>query len=141
MQTVLGETENSTSSATTDTNADEVRLRRSAKRIWAYHFVVLIAVLFVAFVYKCPFQYLFRIPCPGCGITRAYLSLLRLDFRAAFEYHPLFFAVAPMVLYVAHRNVLKRRLSGKTETIILIVILVLFIAVYIYRLLNNAFVV
>ncbi|MDO4337664.1 MAG: DUF2752 domain-containing protein [Eubacteriales bacterium] len=40
--------------------------------------------------YKCPVRLLFHIDCPGCGMTRAVLSALRLDFNAAFRYHSLF---------------------------------------------------
>ena len=39
----------------------------------------------------CPFRFFFGISCPGCGMTRALLAALRLDFAAAFSYHPLFF--------------------------------------------------
>ncbi len=43
----------------------------------------------------CPIRFLFGIPCPGCGITRAWLFALRLDFAQAFSYHPLFL-LAPL---------------------------------------------
>ena len=36
----------------------------------------------------CPFRFFFGISCPGCGMTRALLAALRLDFAAAFSYHP-----------------------------------------------------
>lgn len=35
--------------------------------------------------------------CPGCGMTRAWLAVLRLDFAAAVAYHPLFWA-APLAV-------------------------------------------
>ena len=41
----------------------------------------------------CPFQYIFGIDCPGCGMTRAYISLLRLDLGRAFAYHGMFWSV------------------------------------------------
>lgn len=44
----------------------------------------------------CPFRRILGIPCPFCGMTRAVLSALRLDFAAAFHYHPLFF-LAPLL--------------------------------------------
>lgn len=37
----------------------------------------------------CLFQYFFHIPCPGCGMRDALCALLRLDFAAAFRYHPM----------------------------------------------------
>ena len=50
----------------------------------------------------CPINYFLGICCPGCGMTRGFFAILRLDFYAAFHYHvlsiPLF---AGIVLYVA----------------------------------------
>ena len=48
------------------------------------------------FVVGCPFRFITRIPCPGCGMTTAFISLFHLDFRAAFAYHPLF----PFVIFM-----------------------------------------
>lgn len=45
----------------------------------------------------CLFRNLFGIPCPTCGMTRAYLHLLQGDISGAFKYHPLFWAV-PIIL-------------------------------------------
>ncbi len=41
----------------------------------------------------CVFRLVTGIPCPGCGMTRAWLAALRGDFAAAAAYHPLFWAV------------------------------------------------
>lgn len=54
------------------------------------------------FSVPCIFQTLFSIPCPGCGMTRAYLSLLHLDFAAAFSFHPMFWSVPILYLYVLY---------------------------------------
>ena len=37
----------------------------------------------------CPIKFTTGISCPGCGMTRACLALLRLDLGAALHYHPL----------------------------------------------------
>lgn len=116
-------------------------LKRRIKKILFYHATVCIISLFLIFIYKCPFNYFFHIPCPGCGITRAYIAALHLDFKAAFEYHPLFFTVAPIILYTAHRNVLKKHLRDIIESILFFIIFMLFIAIYIFRLFNNTLIV
>lgn len=41
----------------------------------------------------CLFQNTIGIPCPSCGMTRAYMALLHGDFKKAFFYHPLFWLV------------------------------------------------
>ena len=47
----------------------------------------------------CLYRELLGFPCPTCGMTRAYFALLRLDFKAAFAYHPLFWAVPILLLF------------------------------------------
>ena len=53
----------------------------------------------------CIFFNIFGIPCITCGITRAYMSLLKLDIKSAFFYHPLFFMV-PFFFIVKKRKYL-----------------------------------
>lgn len=36
----------------------------------------------------CPFKILTGIPCPGCGMTRAFLAFAEGDFLMAFQYNP-----------------------------------------------------
>jgi len=55
---------------------------------------VLVIIVFYAVMelsgISCPIRFLTGISCAGCGMSRAWLSLLRLDIVAAFHYHPLF---------------------------------------------------
>jgi hypothetical protein len=44
----------------------------------------------------CPVAGTFGVPCPGCGLTRATLALLRGDVRAALHLHPLVWLMAPL---------------------------------------------
>ncbi len=41
----------------------------------------------------CVFRFVTGVPCPGCGMTRAWLAALCGDLAAAVAYHPLFWAV------------------------------------------------
>jgi hypothetical protein len=45
----------------------------------------------------CPIAAAFGQPCPACGLTRAALALLLGNVREAFAFHPLVFAVLPLV--------------------------------------------
>lgn len=78
----------------------------------------------------CPIKTLTGIPCMGCGMTRAWKSVLTFNFPKAFYYHPLW--VIPgifvfMYLFVKNRNPRAYSLFVKISVI-------LFIVVYIIRL-------
>lgn len=62
---------------------------------------VYIAVLLVFWTFKVPCLYklFFGIECIGCGMSRAYFSLLKLDFVTAFSYHPMFWSVPIAYVY------------------------------------------
>ncbi|MBQ6946428.1 MAG: DUF2752 domain-containing protein [Clostridia bacterium] len=71
-----------------------------------YSAAVFCGILAVYFILQipCPFRFvtgLFlpdAINCPGCGMTRAWLALLRLDIVQAFKMHGMFWSV-PIVGY------------------------------------------
>ena len=47
----------------------------------------------------CPIRSLTGIPCPGCGLTRAWKAALELDLITAFHYHPMFWSVPVLMAY------------------------------------------
>lgn len=51
-------------------------------------------VLILTGHYQCPFYAITGVPCPGCGLTRAGISLLQLDFAGAFALNPAIYLVA-----------------------------------------------
>lgn len=50
------------------------------------------------FQFGCIFKRITGFDCISCGMTRACLHALRLDFAAAFSYHPMFWSVPVLVL-------------------------------------------
>ena len=47
---------------------------------------------------------IFGFLCPGCGITRAILAAVRLDFAKAFAYNQFTFIVLPVLAYIIVKN-------------------------------------
>ena len=79
----------------------------------------------------CTVKYLTGVSCAGCGMSRALLSLVRLDFAAALNYHPLSFlmpVVAPFVIWFYVKEM------KKAFTILLGVCAGLLFGVYLWRL-------
>ena len=73
------------------------------KRLKEKLVVTLALLLFICVLYllktTCPIKELFGIECFGCGMTRATLSALRLDFKTAFEYHGMFWSTPLLYLF------------------------------------------
>ena len=46
----------------------------------------------------CPMASSLGVPCPGCGLTRATLALLRGDVRTALHFHPLVWLLMPLFI-------------------------------------------
>ena len=67
----------------------------------------------------CFFEYLTNIPCPGCGLTRSFISILNLDLISAIKYNilgiPLFIAIILLNIYL-----IKDIIYNKKSTITLI---------------------
>lgn len=45
----------------------------------------------------CPMASLLGIPCPGCGLSRAAVALLHGHYAEAYRFHPLVFALLPLL--------------------------------------------
>ena len=79
---------------------------------------------------SCPIRYFTGLSCPGCGMTRAFLSLFRLDFKSAFYYHPLFMLpILAVILYLLRKKLPKLLINISAFTMI-----IAFVIVYTYRL-------
>lgn len=95
--------------------------------------IIALALYFLFFRYIlrsiCPVVLVTGFPCPGCGMTRAWLQALRLDFAGAFRWHPLFWTLPLLVLLFLFCN----RLPKKAVVAAAAILAVLFAGTYIVR--------
>ena len=78
----------------------------------------------------CPIKYITGISCPGCGMTRSLSALIALDPVTAMYYHPMIFVIipaAPIVYFLELRNMYR------LKKIIVWVLVLMFLAVYLFR--------
>ena len=81
----------------------------------------------------CPIFLIFGVPCPGCGLTRACFTIFSGDFLGAIKMHLLFLTL-PIIAILILIAIFKPDLSKKKGfSITCIVLGVLFIAYYVYR--------
>ncbi|MCP4714095.1 MAG: DUF2752 domain-containing protein [Deltaproteobacteria bacterium] len=72
----------------------------------------------------CPFHVLTGRQCPGCGMTRALLSLGQLDIQQALRHNPLALPLAiVMLLYIVNRKLLVPLNRRSIHTILLVTVL------------------
>lgn len=98
---------------------------------------ILIAIIIVAtvliyniLIINCPIKFLLGVSCPTCGMTRSFLSLLKLDIKGSLAYNPM---TAFMILAIwlgLHKKLFKNK---KNIDMIVIIIAVFTLAVYLIR--------
>lgn len=108
------------------------KLRQNYDLILATAVVTVYVGLTFVLPMKCPILWLTGFSCPGCGITRALVSLCRLDFAAAWHYNPVIFYLVPAAPFYL---IAELRRANKLKEAILWITVGLLIAVYLYRLL------
>lgn len=89
------------------------------------------AYLLVLALVGCPVKFLTGISCPCCGMTRAYLSALRLDVVTAFTYHPMWIFLPPIIFLLIF---FRLRHMKKAFIICLTAGIAAMLAVYVLRL-------
>lgn len=113
-------------------NMKEINLL--VKRYWFAAFLSIISIIFVDYVFAtvCYVTLLFGVPCPFCGIIRATKLMLTGHFIESFQMHPLLiFVIIGIILYI-----LLKGKSIKYRKIMVyygIIVLIIFILFYIYR--------
>ena len=55
----------------------------------------------------CIWKSIFGVQCPGCGLTTAFISLIELDYRKAFESNWLIYIITPFGFYYLTQDYIK----------------------------------
>jgi hypothetical protein len=101
--------------------------------ILVFFLSLLFALALFIYQFGCVFRQLTHIPCPTCGMSRAIISLMKLDFASYFYYNafalPVLFSII-VLAFSKHFN--------KQFFVFAILILILNFIYYIYRLIYAA---
>lgn len=82
----------------------------------------------------CPIKWITGVSCPGCGMTRAFFSFIRGNFKEAWHFHPLiFFFPLAIIPYF-----LRKKLSKKEKYIIIFIFVLAFTVVFFVRLFGKS---
>lgn len=90
----------------------EEKKNRVRKIIYRDGIILLVGILYAIFVrltglaVPCIFRTLTGWQCPGCGITRACLSLLKGEIRTSFSYNSFLYIAGPCIIYLIVRGAL-----------------------------------
>ena len=94
--------------------------------------ILYFVLLQICFGQICPGKILFGLPCPACGMTRAFFLLLQGNLNASFQMHPLLLPFLFFCLcFIFIKYFLKKSLHF--INIYIIIGLLLLVFVYIYR--------
>lgn len=86
----------------------------------------------VLILWKCPFETITGIPCPGCMMTTAFYYLIQFDFEKAFYFNPVIYLLVLMFIPLVYSYYKNKKLFNK----ILGFTLVLWGMIYIYRMIT-----
>lgn len=115
-------------------NEQKKRLKQLIK--WSLLPIASLTVIIIAFLAKipipCKFHAITGLYCPGCGLTRMIINLLKGNIAGAFSNNPLLFIMTPFIiiylvingyLYIKNGTILK---IPKTTCYILLIITIAF---------------
>lgn len=106
------------------------------KRVLQRHIVYISTILSVIWILNisgigCPVRFFFGIRCPSCGMTRAILALLRLEFQKSLEYNLMTIPVVFALFLGFHKRLIRRK--GLADILIITVAVITFFY-YLYNL-------
>ena len=109
-------------------------LREHKRDLIAISAVVIVYLVMFLLGITCPIKYLTGISCPGCGMSRACIHALKLDFALAFQFHPLWIALPFALFFLVFFKV---KAMKKSFYVTLAVSVCVMLAVYFIRIISG----
>ena len=113
------------------------RVREDIRKFWK---AAAAFVLYMVMVQKltgrfCPMVLISGLPCPGCGMTRAFFLFLQLRFAEAYQMHPLVYGwIALGIVFCVRRYVMVKEVKSLQKYAI--ALLIVMVGFYIYRMIR-----
>ncbi len=101
-----------------------------------FKYIVLSIFLLLVFEFGCPLFKIFGITCPTCGVTRAWIFLLRGSIIQSLKINPLYIPLTILFMRIIYSDFRKCKLK-RIEIVIYLFITVLAFVFNIYRILNG----
>ncbi len=100
--------------------------------ITCFAVIVFVYLVFTILGIGCPIKFITGVPCLGCGMTRALISVLELNLKDALYYHPMVIVLVPVsIFHVSDYFIF--HIDKKIWNIIIAIICIMFIVCYIIR--------
>ena len=87
-------------------------------------FFVLIILYVLNIPIPCLFHKITKLYCPGCGVTRMFVSILKLDFKSAFSYNAYVFSLLCLAIVYLIFCIIKRKIIKIPSFYIYIIIII-----------------
>lgn len=85
----------------------------------------------------CPSKKLFLLDCPGCGLQRSFLALLKGDFTLSWQlYPPTVFIIVTLFILILHLTIGLRHGAVLLKTLFIITTAIMAVN-YIYKIINH----
>ena len=84
------------------------------------------------FPVSCVWVALTGFPCPGCGLTRAALALLKGNFKEAFQIHPFIYVIAVIRTFILRLSIYIKK-KPKSFCKYVLIVLIAMLCFYVYR--------
>ena len=85
----------------------------------------------------CPSRALFHIDCPGCGMQRSFVCLLKGDLRNSLELHPATMPMIALLLFFILHLVFKFNKGARILVFLQFSVAFITLAFYIYKIYQN----